>query len=79
MDESLLHIGSYGKKAVSLVDTDFFSETVGQSEILKQEVLGFEQLLDLFIYHSENGFREEKEIQEAGIQPLVVNWNGIMS
>ena len=79
MDESLLKIGRYGKKAVSLVDTDLFSETAGQTEILRQEVLGFEQLLDLFIYHSENGFREEKEIQEAGVKPLLVSWNGIMS
>ena len=79
MSESLLNIGRYGKKAVSLVDTDLFSETAGQTEILRQEVLGFEQLLDLYIYHSENGFREERVIQEAGLNPLLVDWNGIMS
>jgi hypothetical protein len=45
---------------------------------LQQSVQGFEQLLDLYIYHSENGFNEERKIQEAGLTPLVVDWNGII-
>ena len=78
VDQSLLDIGKQGKRTVSLIDTDLFSPTAGQNEVLKQEVLGYEQLLDLFIYHSENGFNEERAIQEAGLSPLKVNWNGIM-
>ena len=76
VEQSLLNIGKQGKKAVSLVDTDMFSDIM-QNEVLKQEVLGYEQLLDLYIYHSENGFNEERAIQEAGLQPLKVDWNGI--
>lgn len=78
VDQSLLDIGKQGKRAVSLIDTDLFSPAAGQNEVLKQEVLGYEQLLDLFIYHSENGFNEERAIQEAGLSPLKVDWNGIM-
>jgi hypothetical protein len=78
VDKSLLEIGRFGKKAVSLVDTNLFSGTAGQTEIIRPQVLGFEQLLDLYIYHSENGFNEEKEIQEAGLTPLVVSWDGIV-
>lgn len=76
--DSLLKIGKEGKKAVSLIDTDLFSENAGQNETLKQEVLGYEQLLDLFIYHSENGFNEEREIQKYGTNPILVDWNGII-
>lgn len=67
-EQSLLEIGKKGIVPVILSDIDV---------VLKQEVLGYEQLLDLYIYHSENGFNEERAIQEAGLQPLKVDWNGI--
>ncbi len=68
VEQSLLEIGKKGIVPVILSDIDV---------VLKQEVLGYEQLLDLYIYHSQNGFNEEKAIQEAGLQPLKVDWNGI--
>lgn len=68
VEQSLLEIGKKGIVPVILSDIDV---------VLKQEVLGYEQLLDLYIYHSENGFNEERAIQEAGLQPLKVDWNGI--
>ncbi len=68
VEQSLLEIGRAGIVPVILSDIDV---------VLKQEVLGYEQLLDLYIYHSENGFNEERAIQEAGLQPLKVDWNGI--
>lgn len=77
VDKSLLNIGRYGKKALTLVDTNLFAEE-GQNATLQQSVLGFEDLLDLYIYHSENGFTEERQIQEAGLNPLVINWDGVI-
>ena len=71
-------MGRFGRRAISLVDTDLFNGDAMASAIIQQEVLGFEKLLDLYIYHSENGFNEEREIQEAGLTPLVVSWDGIV-
>jgi len=76
--ESLLNIGRYGKRAVTLVDTNLFDKFVSNA-VLRKEILGFEQLLDLYIYHTENGFDEEKELKEAGDKPLILEWDGIIS
>lgn len=76
-DSTLLQIGRYGRKAVSLVDTNLFTQDA-QNAVLAWEIKGFEQLLDLYLYHIENGFREEREVQEAGLTPLVINWDGII-
>jgi hypothetical protein len=78
VDKSLLNMGRYGRKAISLIDTNLFDEDAMATAIIQHEVKGFEQLLDLYIYHSENGFNEEREIQEAGLTPLVVSWDGIV-
>jgi hypothetical protein len=63
---------------MSLVDTNVFSGDTMASAVIQYEIKGFEQLLDLYIYHSENGFTEEREIQEAGLSPLVINWDGVI-
>jgi hypothetical protein len=76
--ESLLGLGRFGRRAISLHETDMFNGDGMASAIIQQQILGFEQLLDLYIYHSENGFNEEREIQEAGLTPLVVSWDGIV-
>ena len=76
--QSLLEIGRFGRKAISLQETDMLFREGVASAIIQHQVLGFEQLLDLYIYHSENGFNEEREIQEAGLTPLVVSWDGIV-
>ena len=76
--KSLLEMGRFGRRAISLHETDMFNGDGMASAIIQQQVLGFEQLLDLYIYHSENGFTEEREIQEAGLAPLVVDWDGIV-
>lgn len=78
VDSSLLNMGRFGRRALSLHETDMFNGDGMASAILQYEVKGFEQLLDLYIYHSENGFTEEREIQEAGINPLVINWDGVI-
>ena len=76
--DSLLGIGRYGRRAISLHDTDVFNGDEMASAIIQYQIKGFEQLLDMYIYHSENGFTEEREIQEAGLTPLVVDWDGII-
>jgi hypothetical protein len=76
--ESLLALGRFGRRAISLHETDMFNGDPMASAIIQPQILGFEQLLDLYIYHSENGFNEEREIQEAGLTPLVVSWDGIV-
>jgi hypothetical protein len=78
VDKSLLNMGRYGRKAISLIDTNLFDEGAMATAIIQYEVKGFEQLLDLYIFHSENGFSEEKEIQEAGLKPLLLGWDGII-
>lgn len=76
--ESLLALGRYGRRAISLHETDMFNGDPMASAIIQPQILGFEQLLDLYIFHSENGFNEEREIQEAGLTSLVVTWDGII-
>jgi hypothetical protein len=78
VDESLLGIGRCGRRAISLHESTMFQEHLEASAILQYEIKGFEQLLELYMYHSENGFTEEKEIQEAGLTPLKLNWDGII-
>ena len=78
VDKTLLGIGRFGRRAISLHDTDMFNGDPMASAILQYEIKGFEQLLDMYIYHSENGFGQEREIQEAGLSPLVINWDGII-
>lgn len=75
---SLLEMGKRGRKAISLVDTNLFTEGA-ENVILQPEILGYEQLLDMYLYHSEFGFIEEREIQEAGLNPIKLSWDGISS
>ena len=74
---SLSQMGRYGRKALTLVDTNLFTQGA-ENATLQHSIQGFEDLLDLYIYHSENGFNEEKQIQEAGLSPLVINWDGVI-
>jgi len=77
VDKSLLNMGRYGRKAVTYVDTNLFTEGA-ENTTLQYSIQGFEDLLELYIYHSENGFTEERQIQEAGLTPLVINWDGVI-
>lgn len=72
--EELLNIGRYGRKAISLVETNLFVENAG-SAILQREIKGIHQLMETYIYHNENGWDEEREIREANGEPLLLNWN----
>ena len=78
LDKSLLQIGLNGRKPVRLVDTDLFSDNTNQEVTIAYEILGVNQLIEKFKYHSENGFFLEKEIQEAGVNPLTISWEGFV-
>ena len=70
VSDALLTMGKSGKKAITLVDTNLFDKTATNT-ILRKEVLGFDQLLDMYLYHVENGYEEEKELKEAIKQAFV--------
>jgi hypothetical protein len=81
----LLNIGRYGRPAVKMTDVAglfaegaFDNETSASSIIMSKEILGFDQLIDIYIYHNENGWFEEREIQEAGEAAIIIGWEGIV-
>lgn len=78
LDKSLIQIGMNGRKAVKLIDTNLFSENAAPETTISYEILGVNQLIEKFKYHSENGFFLEKEIQEAGVNPLIISWEGFV-
>lgn len=77
---SLAHIGRYGRRAITLVDTNLFTED-DATEVISPAVLGFEQLLDMVIYHRRNGWHEERQVQELNHinNTLQLDWNGIVA
>lgn len=71
MEQDMLDIGKHGLKELS-VSTPNHSFP----QIVKQATLGFEDLLDIFIYQEANDWKEEKVITDnKGI--LKLSWNGI--
>ena len=71
-DEELLYIGKFGKPDLEVKVTP--EATV--NEILKYGVKGFDELVDTYIYQTENEWREEKIITDNnGV--FKIGWNGI--
>lgn len=78
LSSALLKIGKEGRKATSLVETNLQGEF--NTAIIQKEVKGVDQLLDLYIYHNENGWALEKEIRELPTgEPLVIDWDGFVT
>ena len=72
-DVSIVLIGKYGKPELMVKDNN---NPDSLKEILKQKVVGFDELVDTYIYQSENEWREEKVITDNnGV--LNIDWNGI--
>lgn len=70
-DDTLLGIGKNGRKDLFIEDTN------GVTYKLKDEILGFDQLIDLYKYHMENGFQTTKRLRESdGI--LTIDWEGVL-
>ena len=76
--KSLLETGRNGRKPLYLSEITGEQKTA-DTPVLVREILGFEQLLDIVIYHDENGWDEEKILKETPHnKPLQVNWEGIV-
>lgn len=80
MSESLLKVGKEGRPPYKIVDSSFSTSTPEQYTIMSG-IDGYEQLLDLFLYHTENGWDMDKDIMEADNrnENLIVDWNGIIN
>lgn len=79
MTPNLLKIGREGKKAVSLVTSEDTSNVAFEYAQLRQPILGYEDLIDLYLFHTEHGFDEEREVKEAEGKALLLDWDGYES
>ena len=74
IDEELLLTGKFGRPDLILQGKN--ENQVDVLEILKQKVVGFDELIDTYIYQSNNDWKEEKVITDNnGV--LKIGWNGI--
>lgn len=80
MSETLLKIGKEGRPSYTVVDTSF-STSIPEQYVILPQIDGFDQLIDLFIYHTEKGWEVDKDIIEADEknEHLIVDWNGIIN
>ena len=74
IDGELLLTGKFGRPDLILQGKN--ENQVDVLEILKQKVVGFDELIDTYIYQSNNDWKEEKIITDNnGV--LKIGWNGI--
>lgn len=78
MTDQLMDIGRSGRKTVSLVDTDLFSDEIRNNAILVYPIKGFEQLLDEFLFYEEHGWEVHKNAVHKGTF-LELDWEGIVT
>lgn len=63
--DEFLRIGREGRNPVYLTDTNLsFDGKSPNSITIKKGILGYEQLIDLYVYYQMNGFNKEKELVE---------------
>lgn len=81
VDKSLLKIGKEGREPLNFVGMDFTSQQDKQEFVVQDRIKGYDELIDIYLYHEENGWDREKEILEADAEerPLLIDWNGFMS
>ncbi len=71
VDEEIMHIGKYGKKDL-LVKTPAHD----YEQLVSKGTKGFDELIDTYIYQTDNDWKEEKVITDNnGV--LKIGWNGI--
>lgn len=80
MSKSLFSIGRSGRDAYYYYFSDGFGNIMKSNDIASPAILGVEQLVDMYLYHEDNGFEAEQEVIEADRQEdcLLVDWNGII-
>lgn len=81
LDKTLLKIGKEGRPAFSYIDMAFVGEENKDVIVVSKAILGYDNLIDLYIFHEENGWDLEQEIIESDNNntPLIVDWNGFVS
>lgn len=84
-DPSLLEMGRNGRQEIvihsgSIINEDVLKPNISTPVLIARQILGYEQLIDTLLYHQENGWDAEKEIQEADAneEALLITWNGII-
>ena len=78
LSEDLLHIGKFGRQAVTISDIDglFNNNAAYQPIKVVREIKGFDELLDEYLYYEQNGWEEDKKVTENdGL--LTIGWEGI--
>lgn len=81
VSNELAKIGKEGRKPLCLVETNAPSFEV-KTTFIKPAIKGYDELIDLYLFHEENGWDLDKEIIEAdnaGKSSLLFNWEGIVS
>ena len=80
MSESLLKIGKSGRQPLKFIDTNFVGKGEKEEFIVHKAVKGFDDLIDMYLFHEENGWDLEAEIIDADNNetPLVLDWNGFV-
>lgn len=79
LNDELLEIGKNGRSAVKLVDTNLFSDNREADVTVIREIKGYNQLIEEFLYYEETEWKEAKVITEAGNNPIVLAWDGIVN
>jgi hypothetical protein len=74
--KEVMELGRIGRKAVKLVDTNLFNQDAFPQATLMESMMGYEDLLKIYIYHNHNGWREEEIVQRAGLFPLLLTLEG---
>jgi hypothetical protein len=78
LTDEVLNIGRYGRAAVKIVESAFTYSTQPTQFTIQRKVLGFEDLLDEYIFYETNGWHEERLIQASGTNPILLSWDGIV-
>lgn len=75
----LLKIGQEGRPAVSIIDTNLYdgSKDVTQVQLIKP-IQGIDQLMEDYEYYVEDGWREDKDVQEVDGY-FKLDWEGFSS
>lgn len=75
----LLHIGKHGFNMIDMYTTKYPKHLVDgyeKPDINFIEILGFDQAIDLYIWHSQHGFDTDKIVKESnGV--IKIDWHGI--
>jgi hypothetical protein len=71
MHEDLLKMGKSGREA----EINYISKP---EAVLKQQILGYDDLLDDYLFYESNDWSLDKRIPINNSTPILLNWNGIV-